>query len=620
MNPIVISGWGRQLSSRRNYYFLIPKDGVYVRPDEEELRFENSMKKGLLMDESSSSLFGCFHGNGYGHLIKIQRSDCEFLSGMKLIQLWGRICTKLGTRKISLRDLARKGPMDLRLLYAVARERTWFGQWGYNFCRGSFGVTKARYNEALESLRSITLEAVTESCGDDNERRKQVEKIIQFYKQNSTLEDMPETIKGLFNRMLLQIMYSPRTPQKKALADAAYSFHDGSLEIELEESEASVAKKIVDTLEKRKRQDAEGTKRIDLLEEERTNEDQFAKVLKKLDGKRVGNHIIHKGTKSKHVVYKADAVGVPGCNIFSDLIYMYQHVFVKIPGIQSSESVKSHTQAVLDTVQFVKEYTKPTIERTLICQLLKKRQDQYFEHGEILVPVQPGATFGDLKQEACRAIKETYCFCGEQHNIVVEAIQGYEESADTAVVPEELVRSRGQAVGLVLQPSDIMCLTTYQGGADALTEVDCTQCGAKEDDGEAMAFCGSCWVSQHQRCHQLADLVVTSCTNCMDHPNHDVANSNIDNISITQPSVAGPSHHQVNIDDGSLDPFPYGTNANPSGLSSTGIGSSSGHAGVRPFHNSITEIGTSSNADPSHDDFENPQQFNGDILPNRNNN
>ena len=33
--------------------------------------------------------------------------------------------------------MSKKRSMDLRLLYGVAYGHTWFGRWGYRFCRGS---------------------------------------------------------------------------------------------------------------------------------------------------------------------------------------------------------------------------------------------------------------------------------------------------------------------------------------------------------------------------------------------------------------------------------------------------------------------------------------------------
>ena len=100
------------------------------------------------------------------------------------------------------------------------------------------------------------------------------------------------------------------------------------------------------------------------------------------------------------------------------------------------------------------------------------------------------------------------------HHSVIEGNGGL---GDTAVVPEELFGSE-QTLGLVLNigPS-LMCLQTYQGGLRALTAVDCIQCGAKQDDGEEMVFCASCFVLLHRRCSQLHGETVIVCPRCEGH-------------------------------------------------------------------------------------------------------
>ena len=203
-------------------------------------------------------------------------------------------------RKISLRDVAKKGPMDLRLLYAVALKGTWFGEWEYSFSRGCFGVTKARYEEALQSLKSLTLEEIIEKC--DDERRNKVERIIKHYRGRlSRLVGELRTIKDLFERMLIIMFSQGPTMEKRSLAAAAYSFYDPSSELELEENEATVARKIVDTvlkLNKRKRQEyyssSDWTKGGDLKKVQGADSDQAVdKVLKKIDGKRVRWRLHH---------------------------------------------------------------------------------------------------------------------------------------------------------------------------------------------------------------------------------------------------------------------------------------------------------------------------------------
>lgn len=61
--------------------------------------------------------------------------------------------------------VAEKRSMDLRLLYGVAYGHSWFGRWGYRFCRGSFGVAEHNSISAIELLSSLELEVIIEDFG-----------------------------------------------------------------------------------------------------------------------------------------------------------------------------------------------------------------------------------------------------------------------------------------------------------------------------------------------------------------------------------------------------------------------------------------------------------------------
>lgn len=64
-------------------------------------------------------------------------------------------------RKVSLKDVAKKKGMDLRLLHAVAYGKPWFGRWDYTFGRGSFGVNQETYQAAVKAIRGIPLNLLT---------------------------------------------------------------------------------------------------------------------------------------------------------------------------------------------------------------------------------------------------------------------------------------------------------------------------------------------------------------------------------------------------------------------------------------------------------------------------
>ncbi|OIT32898.1 phd finger protein male meiocyte death 1 [Nicotiana attenuata] len=76
------------------------------------------------------------------------------------MDLWDRICNNLRARKITVEDVSNKHSMDLRLLYGVAYVHTWFGQWGYKFSHGSFGIMEHNYEIAIEMLSSTEIDQV----------------------------------------------------------------------------------------------------------------------------------------------------------------------------------------------------------------------------------------------------------------------------------------------------------------------------------------------------------------------------------------------------------------------------------------------------------------------------
>lgn len=76
--------------------------------------------------------------------------------------------------------------MDLRLLHGVAYGHSWFGRWGYGFCRGSFGVTEQNYDEAIETLGSLVLDDIVRDLSK-TKYQKDFKQMIRFYR------DMSET-------------------------------------------------------------------------------------------------------------------------------------------------------------------------------------------------------------------------------------------------------------------------------------------------------------------------------------------------------------------------------------------------------------------------------------------
>lgn len=102
-------------------------------------------------------------------------------------------------RKIAVEDTSRKRSMDLRLLHGVAYGHSWFGRWGYRFCRGSFGVTEENYYEAIETLGSLALDEIVRDLSK-TKSHKEIKQMIRCYRDMSETQIL--TIRELLRFML----------------------------------------------------------------------------------------------------------------------------------------------------------------------------------------------------------------------------------------------------------------------------------------------------------------------------------------------------------------------------------------------------------------------------------
>lgn len=139
------------------------------------------MKKaieGEFLRHSISYFVRLIHCSGYGHLICINgvEQDSKFLSKTDAMDLWERICSKLCTRKVSVRD-----EMDMGFLYVVAYGQSWYGKWGYKFSHGSFGARKEKYEIAVDYLRSLGLDKII-SDFKNRSKGKRIKQIINKYR------------------------------------------------------------------------------------------------------------------------------------------------------------------------------------------------------------------------------------------------------------------------------------------------------------------------------------------------------------------------------------------------------------------------------------------------------
>jgi hypothetical protein len=174
-------GWHHHPVTRKQYHFVVHSDfRVDSKPELLGKRIcqictaaapakekicpacgEND-KATSLLDYQTHLMHGTLHANGCGHLMRIngREAGSARLSGQQLIQIWEKLCVVLRAREVSVEDVSQKYGVEFRLLNPVACGKTWYGTYGYQFGKGSFGNTAATHRKAAERLRRFPLESV----------------------------------------------------------------------------------------------------------------------------------------------------------------------------------------------------------------------------------------------------------------------------------------------------------------------------------------------------------------------------------------------------------------------------------------------------------------------------
>ncbi|KAL4575639.1 hypothetical protein LXL04_022490 [Taraxacum kok-saghyz] len=173
-------GWGHHFVCKRRYRFMIPSYG-------DKQPFKDHDQKNSLELDDSHILHGLIHCNGFGHLISINKLELDssnFLAETDVMNLWDSICNSLKTRKVSVADVKLERSMELRLIHGVAFQSSWFGNWGYKFCHGSFGVTERKYNGAVRFLAQLHLDNIINDLKTTYHGKK-IQQIIYKYRELS---------------------------------------------------------------------------------------------------------------------------------------------------------------------------------------------------------------------------------------------------------------------------------------------------------------------------------------------------------------------------------------------------------------------------------------------------
>ncbi|XP_010528997.1 PREDICTED: PHD finger protein MALE MEIOCYTE DEATH 1 [Tarenaya hassleriana] len=566
------TGWSNHFVSKRKYHLIIPIDTEWTMPLEDDA-----------FNLQSHLLHGLIHSNGFGHLICINgiEGGSKHLCGREIMDLWDRLCTYLGARiHRGYRPntaLHNKRSMDLRLLYGVAYGHSWFGRWGYRFCRGSYGVTKNDYENAIDLLSSLELDQI-ELDFSDEKQSKEMEHIFRYYRELS--EGRLKTLRDLLRFMLTIKAHASQRKKLPVLSPTTgISLQKSSSSLFLQKRCAEnekypkcrrysnvaaslgsrwpvrrleyAAEVIVQSLKEMKalRSGQSGMSRQEVRDAARMHIGDTGLldyVLKSMNNVIVGSVVVRRSVNpttrilqytiqeldnetkvaepEKEIVKENLPLRIsiefqPGADIYRDLFFLYTNVLMNYP---ESESVNSASQAVLDSKHFVKECALWDDREHVFVFCCRVNPSLVDLRSELITELPPGemvtvplqATVSDLKQAIEDNFRDTYCVLA---NFVVTEIEELGEDTED----EELLFGRIEPYSALTVRGfgiDTGSKLKCQGGSDTWM-VRCP-CGAHDDDGERMVACDICEVWQHTRCCGIEDSETLPplfvCTRCCD--------------------------------------------------------------------------------------------------------
>lgn len=111
-----------------------------------------------------------------------------------------------GIRKVSVMDVSKKYGLEFRLIHAITKGHPWYGEWGYEFGTGSFGLTHDDYKRAVQNLSSLPL---TILLSQGRKPRTRMQDLISFYQSLSERELV--NIRDLFSFLISLIHDTPKS-------------------------------------------------------------------------------------------------------------------------------------------------------------------------------------------------------------------------------------------------------------------------------------------------------------------------------------------------------------------------------------------------------------------------
>lgn len=438
--------------------------------------------------------------------------------------------------------MSKKGSMDLRLLCGVAYGQPWFGKWGYRFCRGSFGVTQDKYDQAIEILCSVDLDEIVKDLSDGC-HGKAIQRIVHRYREasDSPLVTISDLLQFMLGSRSKNSQFSNRVNGSLRLAN---SDDEGNFVVEdnglvgvtglltsLPETEPhgqrwpvrrlEHAARVIANALKEHKSEFRGGQTTNMTRQELrdavrlyigdTGLIDFA--LKHIANTIVGNQVIlryvNPSTRTLEFMLqdastttRAVKLEVKGnlrdFDVYRDVLCLYEDFLYGYP---EDHPVSLSAQIVFDSKHFVKEWPLSSDSweddfklTNVFCRLVPSYRELVTKFTRPLPPGEPiriprCANAEEIRLAAQRALRDTY-FVTDRFTLTDVKVR----EVGLQVVPVYSVRGTGLDCGTELR---------YEGGLDNWV-VDCV-CGARDDDGERMVACDFCQVWQHTLCSGIED-------------------------------------------------------------------------------------------------------------------
>ncbi|XP_058763633.1 PHD finger protein At1g33420-like [Vicia villosa] len=474
----------------------------------------------LQIEDNTHLLHGVVHSNGYGHLLTLngREGGSMLLSGSDLLGFWDRLCAAIAVRKVSVMDLSKKFGLDYRLLHAITKGHSWYGNWGYEFGTGCYGLTKEAYNKAVDTLSKMPLPVFS---FHGRGARNRVQTVISLYQSFAATELL--TIKDLLSFML-KLVHKFRNPRSAKSPQheitCPYNILCAWTRNEVEDVQQALIKVLLASSAcKEAKWVTRRTLKGSICMRVRSPE-LVDYSLKHLPGKLAANGMVvcsRCNPKSCAVEFRLG----PFTNVFtsnssypseeqviSDLTFLFNTIirpekkFSYRPK-SMRKTIADSARTVLDCKQFMKNYesdhvtTESPSDMRLWCHVElsdQPKEDHPTPPPELIVlPID--ATVDDLMKEVTSAFQEVYAM---YKRFQAEELLGYGKINNLYTL-KFLFGSNSSVRILGKCPTKHGLSRFRKERGTEEWKVDCT-CGAKDDDGEKMLACDTCGVWQHTRC------------------------------------------------------------------------------------------------------------------------